>query len=123
MAIRKTRKPRRSRLVNRSTGRVLADDARVASSFREQLVGLMGRDVRADEALGLPRCPLLHTFFVRQPLDMVFCDENGRVLKAVEGLRPFSLCGPVWGAAMVWEARAGSLAPFVQIGDLLEEER
>ena len=108
--------------MNRTTRRVLAADARVASSFRAQLLGLMGRHVGAGEALGLPRCPALHTFFVRRALDAVFCDAAGRALRVAAGLRPWRIGPRVPGAAMVWEARAGALAPFVRVGDMLALE-
>ena len=106
-------------LVNRSTGRVLAPDARVAPSLWAQLVGLMGRELGGDEALGLPRCPAIHTFFVRHRLDAAFCDGTGRVLRVAANLQPFTVGSWVAGTAIVWEARAGVLAPFVTPGDVL----
>ena len=108
-----------SRLVNRSTGRVLARTAHIASSPWGQLVGLMGREVREDEALGLPRCPVIHTLFVRQGLDAVFCDAAGRALRVAADRKPWTVGPWVRAAAMVWEARAGALAPHVEPGDIL----
>jgi uncharacterized membrane protein (UPF0127 family) len=98
---------------------VLAADARVARSLRAQLIGLIGREIGGDEALGLPRCSRLHTFFLRQPLDAVFCDSAGRALAIHADIPPFALAGRRGGAAIVWEARAGTLAPFVGVGDVL----
>lgn len=79
----------------------------------------MGRAVPAAVALGLPRCPRVHTFFVRAPLDVAFCDDAGCVLRLVPALRPFALSPWVGGTAMAWETRAGRLAPFVAAGDVL----
>lgn len=79
----------------------------------------MGREMTTDEALGLPRCPMIHTFFVRTPLDVAFCDGAGRVLRVLPGLKPFTLGPWVARTAMAWEARAGVLAPFVTPGDVL----
>lgn len=79
----------------------------------------MGREIGGGEALGLPRCSHIHTFFVRQPLDAVFCDSAGRVLAIHAAIPPFALAGRRGGAAIVWEARAGTLAPFVGVNDVL----
>ena len=97
--------------------------ARVARSVWEQLVGFIGRhDLGDDEALGLPRCPAVHTLFIRQPLDVAFCAADGRVLYVAAGVRPRRIAAcRVAGApvAMAWEARAGILAPRVRTGDVL----
>ena len=101
---------------------MLATRARVASHPLAQFLGLMGRGVAPDEALGLPGCLAVHTLFVRAPLDVAFCDRAGRVLRLAAGVRPFRL-GP-WqrGAAIVWEMRAGGLSPHVHPGDQLVVE-
>ncbi len=69
-------------------------------------------------ALGLPRCRRVHTAFVRGALDVVFCDQAGRALLVVANLPPWRISplAPI-GAAWAWEARAGTLAPFVAVGD------
>ena len=108
------------RLVNQTTGRVLAPRATVARGPRAQFVGWMGRRrITEDEALGLPRCGAIHTFFMRVPLDAAYCDAAGRVLHVARDLRPFVIGPRIAGASMVWEARAGVLAPYVSAGDVL----
>ncbi len=107
-------------LINRASGQVLSENARIASGGWASFIGLMGRIVTPGEALGLPHCAAVHTFFVRQPLDIVFCDREGRVLRVVAARKPFQVGPSVRGAAMAWEARAGTLAPWVAPGDLLE---
>ncbi len=106
--------------MNRSTGRVLATNARVARGLWAQLIGVIGRGLAGEEALGLPHCPVIHTFFVRHRLDAAFCDGTGRVLRVAAGRKPFTAGPWVPGTALVWEARAGVLAPFVSPGDILE---
>ena len=108
------------RLLNQTTGRVLAARATLARSPWAQFVGWMGRRlIASDEALGLPRCGAVHTFFVRVPLDAAYCDAAGRVLHVARDLRPFAIGPRIAGASMVWEARAGVLAPHVSPGDVL----
>ena len=107
-------------LVNRTSGRILSETARVASGGWASFIGLMGQGVTPGRVLGLPRCTAVHTFFVRQPLDLAFCDRDGRVLRVVAALKPFRVGPRVRGAAMVWEGRAGTLAPWVAAGDRVE---
>jgi hypothetical protein len=111
--------------VNRTTGRTLATNVRVARGPVAQFRGWMGHNIAPDAVLGLPGCAAVHTFFVRTALDVVFCDANGRVLRVIACLEPFRFSPRVrggGGAAMCWEARAGTLAPFVRVGDVLEVE-
>ena len=91
----------------------------MASGGWDSFIGLMGQVVTAGRVLGLPRCAAVHTFFVRQPLDLVFCDRKGCVLRVVGAIRPFRVGPTVRGAAMVWEARAGMLAPWVVPGNYI----
>lgn len=106
------------RLVNRTTGRTLAR-ARLVRSFWGQFVGLMGKAAEPGVALGLPGCAAVHTFGVPVPLDVVFCDQDGRVLRVAGSVGPWRVGAAARGAAMAWEARAGTLAPFVSPGDVL----
>jgi hypothetical protein len=81
--------------------------------------GLRGRD-DFEGALVLRPCRQIHTFGMRFPIDVAFCDGAGLVLR-VATLSPRRVSPPVWKAAFVVEARAGAferwrLAP----GDQLE---
>lgn len=112
----------RCRLRNATTSETISRRARVAKGFWERLVGFMGRaDIAPDEALALPECAAIHTFFVRVPLDAAFCDREGRVLRLMPNIAPFRITGRVSGAAMVWEMRAGSplSGSAVSVGDIL----
>lgn len=101
----------------------------MARGWASQLVGAMGRRsgnnaLGPGVALGLPGCCRVHTFFVASALDVVFCDQAGRVVGIVASLAPFRVGPGVRGPiAVAWEMRAGSLAPFVAHGDVLREER
>lgn len=108
-------------LHNETTGKVIARRARLAESLWEQFIGLMGRaDIAPDEALGIPGCAAIHTFFVRVPLDAAFCDRDGRVLRLMRNIAPFHITSRVSGASMVWEMRAGgALGADVSVGDAL----
>lgn len=86
------------------SGRTVVPRCYVAESFVTRLVGLMGRrSIPRDEALAFPRCNSIHTFFMRFPIDVVFVDQSGRVVKVIERLRPWRMLLPQRGAKHVIE--------------------
>lgn len=71
-----------------------------AQTFCQRLGGLLIRPrLQAQEALVLAPCSSVHTAFMRYPIDVVFVDKHGRVLKVEQHLKP-------WRAAWCWGAQA-----------------
>ena len=61
----------------------------LASSFHARLLGLaLLKEMPADCALLLPRCPSVHTFGMRFPIDVMFLDRQGRVLRVERAVPP-----------------------------------
>lgn len=91
----------------------------VASSPLARLVGLLGRaSLDDDEGMLFPGTGSIHMFFMRFPVDAVFCDRDLRVVKVVRGLRPWRTAG-ARGAKTVIELSAGA-ATGLEAGDQLE---
>ena len=82
--------------------------AEVASGRRARARGLVGRSA-LEGVLVLRPCRQVHTFGMRFPIDVAFCDESGRVLRCVT-LRPGRVSRLVVRAAFVVEAEAGAFA-------------
>jgi len=62
----------------------------VAESAWERTRGLLGRvRLAPDEAMWLPRCRAVHTWFMRFAIDAVFVDADGRVARVAAGLGPW----------------------------------
>lgn len=99
-------------------GEVLAS-LTVASSRGDRRRGLLGRD-GFEGALLIERARSVHTFGMRFPIDVAFCDGDLVVLRTV-ALRPGRLTRPVPGARSAIEAEAGSFAAWeLVVGDELE---
>ncbi|MGE5418113.1 MAG: DUF192 domain-containing protein [Acidobacteriota bacterium] len=79
----------------------------IADSFWKRFRGWMGRVPEADEALLITPCSSIHTFFMRVPMDAVFLDSNGKVLRVIVEMKPWR-CSPwIKGAQSVLELSAG----------------
>jgi len=84
-------------------------------------VGLMGRrELAADAGLCLRPCSSIHMFFMRIPVDAVFVDKDGVVVRIYPSLRPWRVTRVVRKAKACIELPAGSLAAAgVSVGDRL----
>jgi hypothetical protein len=103
---------------NETRGTVLAEQVEFAGSLWGRFKGLMGRrSLGARSALWLPGTNGIHMFFMRFPIDAVFCDAELRVLGVERGLRPWRTAGRR-GAKVVVELAAGAAAG-VEPGDRL----
>jgi len=93
--------------------------AEVAGSRRERTRGLTGRE-DLEGALILRPCRQVHTFGMKFPIDVAFCDRTGVVLH-LSCLGPRRLSRVVWRSAFVIEARSGSFDRWkLRVGDVVE---
>jgi hypothetical protein len=78
------------RVVNRTTGEVLAERAAVAENFLTRFMGLMGRS-RLPHGAGLVLlpCSSIHMLFMLIPIDAVFATSDGRVVRVAHRLKPW----------------------------------
>lgn len=99
------------RVLNATRGLVLADRAQLASNPWRRMVGLLGRDRLEDgEGLALSHCNAVHTCFMRFPIDVIFLDKQGRVVRLFPRMVPFRFSPPVFGAHSAVELPAGTIA-------------
>lgn len=99
-------------------GRVLAS-VEIAEAYRTRAKGLLGRN-GIDGALLLRPARSVHSFGMRFPIDVAFCDADLYVLDIVV-LRPHRMTLPRWRARAVIEAEAGAFDRWgVRVGDQVE---
>jgi uncharacterized protein len=101
-------------------GQVLASRLYGAFDSASRRRGLLGRE-RFDEgeAIVIAPCNAVHTFFMRFPIDVVYLDRKGRVVKVKPNLRPGRVNGSWRGFAVV-ELAAGTAARLgLREGDVL----
>lgn len=109
------------KLINSSKNISFADKVEVAENFWSRLIGLLGRNsLNNGTALWIARCPSIHTFFMKFPIDVVFVDTSLKVCACYKNVRPWRLILPVHGASSVFECSIGAISRGqVEKGDQL----
>ena len=80
--------------------------------------GLLGRsEMGADEGLWIVPCPMIHTFFMKFPIDVIFLKRDMSVARVIENLKPWRLSPWVFSAQSVLELKGGVLRGAVRKGD------
>lgn len=92
-----------------------------ANRYFLRLRGLLGRTIPSGGGLLLTPCNDIHTFGMRYPIDAVYFDAAGRVLRVDDSLR----AGKAWpaqrGAKRVLELPAGAAKERnIRVNDILE---
>jgi uncharacterized protein len=88
------------RVVNSSTGQILAERAAVADNAWTRFLGLQGKRLLPRGAgLVLLPCESIHMLFMRFPIDAVFATREGRVVRVARRLRPWTI-GPIVPSAL-----------------------
>lgn len=91
----------------------------VCQSWMERARGLLLRRWGRGTALLLQPCNAIHTCGMAHPLDLLFCDAQGRIIHLVQGLPPWRFARHA-DAHSVWEFRAGAIGALgLQHGDVI----
>jgi len=107
-------------LMNARTSGVVATDVELADTRRARRKGLLGRErLEPSAALIILPCFAVHTMSMRFPIDVLFLNREGVIIRVVRNLRPGRIAG-AWRAHAVVELAAGAPgARDIQCGDRL----
>ncbi len=98
------------RAINETKGTVIAQEVRLARSLWSRFRGLMGqRSLPEGQGLLLEPCSSIHCMFMRFPIDVIFLDREGRVVKVAAEVKPWRLAAAK-GARSALELPAGIAA-------------
>lgn len=96
---------------NTARNTILGEAIEVASTAAQKVRGLLGKECLEDgQGLLFKSCSSLHTFFMHFPIDVIFADRNGKVLKAASDVKPFKLVAAPLRAFYAIELPAGAIA-------------
>ena len=92
------------------------------NTFSKRLIGLMGRkQIQENTAYWIYPCPSIHTFFMLADIDVVFLDQDMKVIKTVKDMTPWRVEGLFSKATSVVEGAPGLIARGkIKVGDQLE---
>ncbi len=109
------------RVINRTRGTILAERGWVADNLWSRMVGLLGRNkLEPGEALLLKGEQAIHMFWMKFAIDVIYLDKEGRVLCAIDTLKPWRLGPYLRRASDVLELPVGTLhATQTRVGDEL----
>ena len=107
-------------LRNVTRGALLASSLEAAFDSETRRRGLLGRrQLASGTGLVIAPCSAVHTCFMQFPIDVLFVDREGTVLKRVDRLHPWRLAGSLRAFAAV-ELPAGTVGGSdTTIGDRL----
>jgi uncharacterized membrane protein (UPF0127 family) len=108
------------RLKVHATGQMIADRVKWARTPATRVRGILGRGLLSGEALIIDGGRQIHTFGLREAIDVVFCDRDWTVLHVVRSMKPLRMSRWVRRARFVIELRAGSLPDDLKTGDALQ---
>ena len=110
------------KIINKTQGTVLAENAKKADTVFSRLKGLLGRhSIDSEEALIITHCRSIHMVFMKFPIDVVFVDRNDKVIGLVENIKPFQMSPYFFCSSAAIELPAGKIKKSCsQKGDAVE---
>jgi uncharacterized membrane protein (UPF0127 family) len=99
------------------SGVVIAERLRPAGTFGARMRGLLGAgSMSPGDGLILGPARQVHTFGMRYPIDVLFLDEEARVLHVIADMRPYRMSRYVRAARSVLELPPGTVQDSVRVG-------
>ena len=110
--------------INAATGQVIASRVKIAQDFKSRSIGLLNRiSLDEDEALLIKPCNAIHTFFMKFPIDVLFLDKKGKIVKIRHSLQKSRFSGNMLRAYMTLEMAPGKLRKIqINQGDIIKFE-
>jgi uncharacterized membrane protein (UPF0127 family) len=117
-------RPTLFRVRDAATGEAVADRVHLADTHWTRFRGLMGTSgLDPRDGLWIVPCNQVHMFWMRYAIDVVFLDDDRRVVGLAADLRPWRISPKFRAAASVVELAAGTIARRrLAVGDRLAFE-
>jgi uncharacterized membrane protein (UPF0127 family) len=109
-------------ILNLTRNTTIASHIEIARGPWARMKGLLGAsNFPLNEALIITRCQSIHMFFMKFPIDVIFCDRQNKVIGLCETLKPFCLSPIFFKASYAIELPSGIIAASkTQIGDQIK---
>lgn len=110
------------KIIIKKNSQIITDNAKRADNFFTRFKGLMFvKEIEDNYALHITPCNQIHMLNMRFALDVIYLDQNGRVVRVDENVQPGKICKTVRNAKSVIEMKASAAAKLgISQGDVLE---
>lgn len=99
----------------------IAKQVKLADSFFDRLIGLMFQEsMNGFDGLLITKCKSIHTCFMRYSLDILFLDEENKIVKIFRHIKPWRFTLLYFSASKVLELNGGQLMDDILVGDEVE---
>ncbi len=107
--------------IQTADGKVIIKNVMMADTFWRRFKGLMFNDTLTPvDALFIEPCQAVHSCFMRIPIDVIFLAKDGRIVYAIEHMKPWSFSKYVREAHGVLECYPGTISKWkLQTGTTL----
>lgn len=104
---------------------IIAQNIQKADSFLKKLVGLLNRNnLSFDEGIILEKCNSIHSFGMKFDFDAIYLDNDNKVVRLIENIKPNRIMPIVFKAKKVLETSAGFIQKNnIQIDDQFKFEK
>ncbi len=108
-------------IVNLTKETTLASYVEIADNPLKRMTGLLGRvSLEQGYALVITNCSSIHMLFMKFSIDVIFVDQNKRVVGLVKNIQPFKFSPVFWKSSCAIELPAGTIeSTKTQIADQL----
>lgn len=83
-------------------------NVKICTKFKDRFLGLMFKK-SFNYGLLFPGCSSIHTFFMRQKIDVFMTDKNGKVLYTYKSLKPYKIILPKKNVYYTFEFPEGKI--------------
>ncbi|MDP4178991.1 MAG: DUF192 domain-containing protein [Bacillota bacterium] len=91
----------------------------LADTFIKRFLGYMFQKQPKYKSIAICPCNSIHTFFMKFNLDVLFVNDEMKVIKKISDLKPGKTIFPVKEAKMVIEAKTGTFCNLAE-GDFIK---
>lgn len=89
----------------------------VADSRRLRTFGWIGRRIALNASMHLIPCNCIHTFGMIEAIDVIFLNEDNKVIFIISNLKPWNITPRVTNAHSVLEMKSGAVEKLsIQLG-------
>ena len=88
-------------------------------SFSSRLMGFMFQKDKIKAGKRFPKCNSIHTFFMKQEIDVIMTDKNNKIVKIFKNLKPNRIIFPQKNVYYTYELLVG-VSNFYKVNDILE---